>query len=120
MLLSIAGFTGCFGDGKVQVSGTVSVNGIPVDQGTIRFAPVDGVGPTDGASITQGSYSVQLTTGSKNVHIEGHKKIGEEKQNPDDPSSPVLPVYEAIVNTDVTVDISASQSDLNFDLPTTP
>lgn len=120
MLLAVALFTGCFGDGKVPVSGTVSVNGIPVDQGTIRFAPVDGIGPTDGAAISGGSYSVELTPGSKNVHIEGHKKVGEEKQNPDDPSSPVLPVYEAVLNTDVTADISARLNDLNFDLPTTP
>lgn len=109
---------GCFGDGKLSVSGTVSVNGTPVDQGTIRFAPADGKGPTDGATITAGKYSLQVAPGAKSVHIEGHQQVGEAKQNPDDPSSPVLPVYEPIVNTDVTADISGSRSDLNFDLPT--
>lgn len=108
---------GCFGDNKVSVSGKVTYGGQPIEQGTIRFAPADGQGPTDGGTIDDGAYQVEVTPGRKKVHIEGHKQIGEEKQNPADPSSPLLPVYEPIVNTDVTAEISASRDDLNFDLP---
>lgn len=108
---------GCFGDGKIEVSGKVSVAGQPIEQGTIRFAPADGKGPTDGASIAGGKYSVELTPGSKKVHIESSKKVGEKKQNPDDPSSPILPDIQVIFKADVTAEVTASRSDLNFDLP---
>ena len=116
-VISFLLLTGCLGDGKVSVSGDVSVTGSPVDQGTIRFEPSDGKGPTDGATIAGGRYTVKLTPGKKNVYIEGHQQVGEEKQNPDDPSSPILPVFEPIVKVQVTADIDAGQSDLNFDLP---
>ncbi len=107
---------GCFGDGKINVSGSVSANGQPVDHGTIRFAPTDGHGPTDGGPIEAGKYSAHLMPGDKKVHIEAYKKIGEEKQNPADPSSPVLPVYEPIINTDVTAEVTAGRKDLDFHL----
>jgi hypothetical protein len=108
---------GCFSDGKVNVSGSVTVDGQPVVQGTIRFAPADGDGPSDGATIDQGRYSAEVLAGTKSVHIEAYKKVGEAPHDRNDPSSPILPVYETLTTHDTTADVMASTADLNFDLP---
>lgn len=107
---------GCFGDGKVDVHGAVSVDGQPVDQGTIRFEPSDGQGPTDGGPIQAGKYSAHLRPGDKKVHIEAYKQVGEQQQNPADPSSPVLPVYEPIISTKVAAQVAGGRNDLDFHL----
>lgn len=114
--LLLAG-AGCSGDGQVSVSGTVTAAGQPIDEGTIRFEPADGKGPSTGAAITAGNYSTRVTPGAKKVQIKGYQQVGEKKQNPADPSSPMVPVYEPNVDANVTADISEGRSDLDFNLP---
>jgi hypothetical protein len=50
---------------RYPVSGTVTYNGEPLQQGTINFAPVDGSGRAAGGTISAGRYS--LTTHDPNV-----------------------------------------------------
>lgn len=64
---------GCGGGGtdgpeRVSVSGTVTFDGTPVEQGEIRFVS-EGEGSTDAASITNGSFTASVTPGSKRVEI---------------------------------------------------
>lgn len=112
--LSVAG---CFGDGKVKVGGAVTVGGEPVAQGTIRFAPADGAGPTDGATIDQGRYTAEVLRGAKTVQIEAFKKVGEAPHDRNDPSSPILPVYESLTQHETTADVTAANENLNFNIP---
>jgi hypothetical protein len=109
--------SGCSGERKVKVAGSVTVGGEPVVQGTIRFAPTDGVGPTDGATIDAGRYSAEVRTGRKTVQIEAFKKVGEAPHDRNDPSSPILPVYESLTKYETTADITAATDSQNFEVP---
>ena len=120
VLAAAASLAGC-GDGKVPVSGTVSVEGTPVEEGTIRFIPV-GEGAPEGAAIRQGKYEAELTQGEKIVEVQGSKKVGEAKHDPNDPSSPMVPVMESVVprkyhrESPLKTTIDSENPDLNFDL----
>lgn len=55
---------GCSGDGRVAVSGTVTLDGKPLDKGTIEFAPAEGAaGMLGGGMISNGEYSVPADKG---------------------------------------------------------
>jgi hypothetical protein len=108
---------GCSGERKVKVAGTVSAAGEPVVQGTIRFAPADGVGPTDGATIAAGRYAAEISAGPKTVQIEAFKKVGEAPHDRNDPSSPILPVYESLTKYETAADVDAANESLNFEIP---
>lgn len=50
---------GCLGDGRIDVAGSVSVDGTPVEHGSIMFIPIEETpGPTAGALIRGGSYEI--------------------------------------------------------------
>lgn len=58
------------------MSGSVTYEGTPVANGSISFAPSDGVGPTTGGTIENGRYEVdEITSGKKVVQIVGVKVI---------------------------------------------
>ena len=66
---------GCGGDATV-ISGTVTYEGKPVDNGAITFLPVDGRGPSAGGPIVNGNYRVAgLKPGEKIVQIVGVKAV---------------------------------------------
>ena len=55
---------GCGGASRAGVSGTVTVNGQPLEAGDISFAPVAPQGgPTAGAAIVRGRYKVSAEQG---------------------------------------------------------
>ena len=120
-ILTVTLALGC-GDGRIPISGTVTVQGEPVEEGAISFIPVSGEGAVEGAAITQGSYSTLLTKGEKSVQINGRKKVGEKVYDPTMKDSPVLPVMEEVVpkkynrDSPLKATISEEKDDLNFDL----
>ena len=68
------------GPPRFEVSGTITVDGIPVPSGTIGFLP-DGVdGPAAGGQITDGSYKIKAsqgpTKGPHKVEIRGFRESG--------------------------------------------
>ena len=71
---------GCGGGGKVVVKGTVRVNGKPAEEGSINFAPLDGVGPSTGGKIENGTYELEgkaaVVPGKKRVSIAPVQKTG--------------------------------------------
>ena len=94
LLAAIALSGGCGGSGAGEVSGTVTYDGKIVEQGTISFVPADGSGPTSGAAITDGKYSVQkVPVGKAKVTIEGVKSTGKKKMY-DDPKAPLVQTSE--------------------------
>jgi hypothetical protein len=70
--------TGC-GERRHEfaVSGTITVEGDPVDTGSITFMPTDGATYTAGGVIENGVYKASVPPGKKIVQIRGMKRIGE-------------------------------------------
>ena len=72
----------CAGCGKrdLSISGAVTFDGQPVDEGSIVFEPADGKGPTVGGTIESGRYSVtsaaEVLPGAKVVRITAVRTTG--------------------------------------------
>lgn len=62
---------GCGGDGngQRQVSGTVVLDGEPIENGEIVFHPAGGDGAAQGGPIQAGKFQFQTTPGEKRVEI---------------------------------------------------
>jgi hypothetical protein len=52
-----------------SVSGKVTFDGNPIETGEITFAPVGGAGRPDSGLITNGSFELKVTQGSKIIKI---------------------------------------------------
>lgn len=66
--------TGC--GSSYTVTGQVTFEDQPIEEGFITFLPVDGKGAADGGPITAGRYSVTgVLAGKKVVHIDAVKKV---------------------------------------------
>jgi hypothetical protein len=48
---------------RATVTGTVTLDGQPVIAGTIRFVPEDGLGPSAGSVIADGTYHIAVEQG---------------------------------------------------------
>lgn len=87
---------GCVGDSgpkTVDVTGTVSLDGTPVDEGQIYFRADDG-GATCSAPIREGKYECKVTPGAKKIEIIGYRIVpGKfEEVNPGE-KTPVKEMY---------------------------
>jgi hypothetical protein len=60
---------GCGGSGLTPVAGVVRLDGQPLAEGTIHFAPADGGGPSQAAVIREGQYSTELSPTNYKVQI---------------------------------------------------
>jgi hypothetical protein len=66
---------GC-GGSTTSVSGKVTYNGEPVEQGFVSFRPADGMGQVFSASIVDGEYDApDAVPGSRVVSIHGTKAV---------------------------------------------
>lgn len=114
---------GC-GSGRsdlVEVTGKVTLDGQPVNQGKVTLEATDGKGGVEGGSIENGEYSVMTTPGSKAVKINSPKVVGQKKTygTADSPTEDVT--EEAIPknynrNTDLKIEVSSSSLEHDFDL----
>ena len=84
VLLTVA-LGGCGGAEKLNraaVAGAVSLDGQPLESGSIQFVPDANQGPTAGASIAGGRYSVEQSkgpmVGKNRVQIRGSRKTGKQ------------------------------------------
>ena len=85
MFFSVLVFAlGCGGESgliKHPLNGNVSLDGNPLERGTIFFDPLPGIkgDPATGA-ILNGAYKVELSVGEYRVKINGSKKTGNKMQ----------------------------------------
>lgn len=108
---------------EVKVSGTVTIDGQPIEIGSVSFVSADGATPTGGGNIKDGTYVAFVAPGEKKVLVLGNKLIGTEKLY-DTPDSPTREKYEKVTPpaynadhlTPLTANIEAAQDDLNFEL----
>ena len=84
-------------DGLLQITGAVTYDGQPLQNGTISFLPSDGRGPTAAAIIAEGNYSVKVAPGPKHVRIESYKVVGRRHYVPNDPTSPMVDIQKQIL-----------------------
>ena len=113
---------GCSSDSsKGSVSGTVTLDGQPLQSGLIRFVPVDGQTPTAEATITDGEFSAEVPVGEKQVSISAPKIVGKRKvyETPDAPSidivAELLPARYN-VTSELTLNVTGGRQDAEFKL----
>jgi hypothetical protein len=86
-LAALGLLSGCGGDGRLGVSGTVTVDGKPLESGVISFQPAAGnQGHSAGTSIQAGHYEVEagkgLLPGEYQVRIQAFRKTGRMVEDP--------------------------------------
>jgi hypothetical protein len=122
LLLLVPFVTGCGGDGLASAHGRVTCDGNAVEDGTIRFLPVDGKGPTAAIPIHDGSYEVRVAVGSKRVEIDGRKKVGTRLASKGNNSSPMVDDFRQYlpekynVKSELTAEIHGGTNELNYEL----
>lgn len=119
VLVALLALVGC--GGEPMVSGTVTVDGKPLPEGSITFIPVDGKAPTAGSSIKDGQYSVKAPVGPMKVSISAPKVVGKKKLYPT-PDSPTMPITVQALpakyndKTELQLDVKPGVNQKNFDL----
>ncbi|UUO07732.1 hypothetical protein M4951_05335 [Blastopirellula sp. J2-11] len=126
-------FAGCAAPSdidRIPVSGMVTVDGQPLDHGTIQFFPQgDTKGPMSGGRIANGRYQLDAITGPPPgqhlVRIAGKRKTGRMVQVPPDEYAPQGSVVEEMVDavperynakSELIHDVVAPSTELNFEL----
>lgn len=120
--------TGC--SQQLKVEGQVTLDGKPVDSGSISFEPADGAGAEFGGTITNGSYVAEgpptAKPGAKIVRIRASQKTG--KQIPAGSPFPEGTMTDEVVTvpadyndkSKLTADVKAGANQANFELVSQP
>jgi len=105
------------------VTGEVTFEGKPVEDGRITLIPVDGKSQPAGDVIKDGKYEIKnAPVGSMKVEVNGNKKTGRKIKAYDTPESPVSDeIVEPIpprynVNSELTLDVKPGPQRVPYDL----
>lgn len=113
---------GCGDDKTATVSGKVTFDGVPVDNGAISFVPADGKTPSAAIEFKKdGTFSLRVPVGPKKVEIHGSRVVGKKKlyNTPDSETMDVLEAYipaKYNVNTELTFEVKPGTNQRDFDL----
>ena len=125
ILLTVLGpalLSGC-GPASATVSGTVTVDGKPVERGSITYSAADEIPGTATSEITGGAYQIKTVVGKKHVMISALKVIGKRKES-DAPDSPIVELTEEILparfntETQLTFEVKAGANPKDWNLNT--
>jgi len=111
-LAAMLALPGC-GD---SVSGKVTLDGEPVERGTILFYPTDGHADAEVARIVAGQYSAQLPVGTKRVEITANRLQS------DKTDSLGMPLIEQAIpdrynrQSELQIEVESSNAHLDFEL----
>jgi len=114
---------GCSDNRTAEVAGTVSVDGQPVEKGSISFIPADGKGVTAGGEIKDGKYVAPgVPIGTMKVEIRvpkvtGKKMLYDDKNVTRDTFSESLP-KKYNVDTELRFDVQPGKNEKNWDIST--
>jgi hypothetical protein len=115
---------GCSDSRLATVTGTITVDGRPLEKGSISFFPADGKGPTAGSDVKDGKYTAtKVAVGTVKVQIRYAKKVGE-KPLYDTPNSPVRPLFKEALpakfndKTELTLEVKPGTNEKQWDLST--
>lgn len=118
-MLALVALLGCNGDGKMEVEGTATWNGQPIQKGYIELQPVND-GHFASAEIVDGKFTLQTTPGLRLVKVTAEKKIGETP--PTDRIPEAQPIMFQFVppkfnsQSTMEMEIAASNPTLNVEL----
>lgn len=104
-----------------EVSGSVTVDGEPAENGSIGFFPVDGKSPTSGGVIHAGRYLAQVPFGEAKVEIRISKVVGQKKLY-DTPDSKMKSIMAEMLpekyndQTELRIDVQPGTNEQDFDL----
>ena len=108
-------------DGTADVSGTVSFEGKPIENGSINFIATDGKG-TGGGVIKDGKYAAtKVPVGPAKVQISGSKVVGKKKAY-NTPDSPMQDITAEMLpkkyneQTELTFEVKPGKNEKNFEL----
>lgn len=91
-------FVGCGPkDGLTPVSGTITLDGQPLEKGTVNFAPKGGPGTATGAPIENGKYEARVSPGKMAVTIYAQKTVPIENPTPEQVERGITETTEDIV-----------------------
>lgn len=118
-LVAIAGCDG--GPPRARVRGKVTLDGVPLKEGSIEFFPTGPTGQSAGTLINDGEYAVEASVGEMKVSINANEVVGKMKMY-DTPDSPVVdklrpllpPRYNA--QTELRATLTEGPNEVNFDL----
>jgi len=124
----------CFGCGKkgpqrAAVSGHVTLDGQPINEGVIQFLPVEGtVGPETGGIITNGQYDIPHDhgpiVGKSRIELRASKKTGGKIQDPTGRPGVLTDEYKEMfppgsnTNSSLVREIKDEPNKLDFDIRT--
>ena len=124
----------CFGCGnngprRAAVSGHVTLDGQPIDEGVIQFLPVEGtVGPETGGVIANGQYDIPqqrgAVVGKNRVELRASKKTGRKIQDPTGRPGVLTDEYKEVfppssnTNSSLVREIKDEPNTLDFDIRT--
>lgn len=122
-LVALIWLAGC-GGGDPSLSGRVSYNGTPIDEGAITFSPAGAGGKKVGARIYDGQYAIDaaagLTPGGYGVTVNWDKKTGKRVSTGGeamrDETKEGLPA-KYTTTSGLTADLKAGANVVNFELP---
>jgi hypothetical protein len=104
-----------------EVVGTVTLDGKPVDSGTVHFKPVDGQTSTAGATIEKGKFSVVVPIAKHRVEISAIQLASGGDAAAARHSDAGYATVELIPakynrNSELTMDVKSGRNERNFDL----
>ena len=126
LVLCFVLLAGCSGSSRVE--GTVTLDGQPVDGGTITFFPEGGgdqKNPNVPGQIINGKYSIdsahKLAPGNYKVEVYWFKKTGKTISNPNDPGTTIEEAKQVIPDefnksSKLKAEISSGSNTVNFEL----
>jgi hypothetical protein len=112
---------GCGRAGKGTVTGRVTLDGNPVEKGTVQFFPLDGKGQTAHAPIRGGMFTAEVPVGVKRVEINAPRVAGQRPAY-DTPDSPLVDVYRETIPTkynaqsELRTEVKAGRNEADFPL----
>jgi len=112
---------GCGGSELATVSGTVTLDGQPLKEGSMRFVPADGKAPTEAAMIHDGKFTAQLQRTNYKVEIHATKLVDsgvklDEKGPGGGPTAVELLPQRYNVQSELKLTVTGPARDARFDL----
>ncbi len=118
--VAILGCGGAEGPKTYRVSGTVTIDNQPIEDGYIIFKPTDPADRADGTAIVDGKYEMQAVAGTKKVEIQAMRTTDEKGSKGEPVQENYLPA-EYNTATTLTADVTPEgPNEFDFDLKSKP
>ena len=117
LFLLITLTTGCNSGKNVTLSGSVTIDGQPVENGSLTFIQEGGVGQTAGAIITAGKYTAsEVPVGKLRVTFQATRKTGKMLPGYSEPIPETVNIIPPKYRDGQSIEVKSSQSQLDFTL----